>query len=309
MNRFKKTVGSLLLLTVLVASAAFHNDKVTLRLHLKEGDSYRLYNLIDQDINQVVMGQEQAVKQQIGMGYQYDVLSAGEGVYRVKATYYRVYFKQSGPMGEILYDSENPPETLPMQAKGLAGLLGQSLTLTFDEMGHVQDVEGVDEMLADIMKQFEGVDPAMKAQMEQGMRRQFGVDAIKSQMETTFAIYPEDPVGVGDTWTRDLTLNGGLLPMKISATYRLEAIEDGQAKLAVESNITGASDEPMNMGGMEIELDLSGTQNGTVLMEVPTGMVVDSELEQRVSGDMIVNDGAMTWPLDMKTKNTLKREQ
>ncbi|WP_457652587.1 DUF6263 family protein [Rhodocaloribacter sp.] len=308
MNLFKKIVGSLLLLTLLVASAAFHNDKVTLRLHLKEGDSYRLYNLIDQDINQVVMGQEQAVKQQIGMGYRYDVLGVDEGVYQVKMTYYRVYFKQSGPMGDILYDSENPPETVPMQAKGFAGLLGQSLTLTFDEMGHVQDVAGADEMLANVMKQFEEVDPAMKAQMEQGMRRQFGAEAIKSQMGTMFAIYPEDPVGVGDTWTRDVTLNSGL-PLKIATTYRVDALEDGQAKLAVESNITAASDEPMNMGGMEIELDLSGTQNGTVLMEVATGMVVDSEIAQRVSGDMIVNDGAMTWPLDMKTKNTLKREQ
>ena len=307
MNLFKKSVGSLLLLTVLVASAAFHNDKVTLRLHLKEGDSYRLYNLIDQDINQVVMGQEQAVKQQIGMGYQYDVLSADEGVYRVKMTYYRIYFKQSGPMGEILYDSESPPETLPMQAKGFAGLLGQSLTLTFNERGIVTDVVGVDEMLANIMKQFEEVDPAMKAQMEQGMQRQFGAEAIKSQMETMFAIYPEDPVGVGDTWSKDVTLNTGL-PLKIATTYRVETIENGQAKLAVKSNITAASDEPMNMGGMEIVLDLSGTQNGTVLMEVPTGMVVNSEMEQRVSGDMIVNDGAMTWPLDMKTKTSLKRE-
>ncbi len=308
MNLFKKTVGSLLLLTVLAASAAFHNDKVTLRLHLKEGDSYRLYNLIDQDINQVVMGQEQAVKQQIGMGYQYDVLSADEGVYQVKMTYYRIYFKQSGPMGDILYDSESPPETLPMQAKGFAGLMGQSLTLTFNERGIVTEVVGVDEMLANIMKEFEEIDPAMKAQMEQGMQRQFGAEAIKSQMETMFAIYPEDPVGVGDTWSKDVTLNSGL-PLKIATTYRVETIENGQAKLAVKSDITAASDEPMNMGGMEIELDLSGTQNGTALMEVATGMVVNSEMEQRVSGDMIVNDGEMTWPLDMKTKTSLKREE
>ena len=307
MNPFKKTVGLLLLFIVLAASTAFHNDKVSLRLHLKAGDSYRLYNLIDQDINQVVMGQEQAVKQKIGMGYRYDVLSADDGVYRVKVTYYRIYFEQSGPMGDILYDSENPPETLPMQAKGFAGLQGQSLTLTFNDRGLVQDVAGVDEMLANVMKQFEEIDPAMKAQVEQGLRQQFGAEAIKSQMETMFAIYPEEPVGVGDTWSKDVVLNTGL-PLKIATTYRVASIEGGRAALAIQSNITAAGDEPMNMGGMEIVLDLSGTQKGMATMELGSGMVVASEMEQQVSGDMLVNDGAMTWPLDMKTKTSLRLE-
>ncbi len=308
MNPLKKSVGLLLMFAVFVAASAFHHDKVTLRLHLKKGDSYRLYQLIDQDINQVVMGQEQAVKQQIGFGYQYDVLDAKDGLYTVKATYYRVYFKQSGPMGELLYDSQSPPETVPMQAKGFAGLLGQSLTMTFTEKGLVSEISGVDSLLANIMEQFGEVDPAMKAQVEQGMERQFGAEAIKSQMETMFALYPEEPVGVGDTWTKELTLNTGL-PLKIATTYRVEALEDGLAKLAVTSDITAASDEPLNMGGMEIELDLSGTQTGTASMEVDTGMVVASEMQQHVSGDMVVNDGAMTWPLDMKTKTTLTREE
>ena len=77
-----------MLAAALVCAAALPADKVTLRLNLKEGDSFRFKIVVDQTIDQTVMGQHQSMKQQIGMGQQFDVLGVNEGVYDVKMTYF-----------------------------------------------------------------------------------------------------------------------------------------------------------------------------------------------------------------------------
>ena len=56
-----------MLAATLVCAAALPADKVTLRLNLKEGDSFRFKVVIDQTIDQTVMGQDQSMKQQIGI--------------------------------------------------------------------------------------------------------------------------------------------------------------------------------------------------------------------------------------------------
>ncbi|RMF52746.1 MAG: hypothetical protein D6746_16410, partial [Bacteroidetes bacterium] len=69
------------------------------------------------------------------------------------------------------------------------------------------------------------------------------------------------------------------------------------------------ADGPVNMGGMQIEFDITGTQKGTAVMDVSTGLIVEATSEQEVSGDMVVNDGAMTWPLVLTTKTMVTMEK
>ncbi|GIV60971.1 hypothetical protein GQ464_001075 [Rhodocaloribacter litoris] len=303
-----KRAGLPLLLLVLVAATLTPEPAVRLRLNLKEGASYKMYNQIEQAVEQVVMGQEQNVKNQIGIGYRFDVLAARDQVFDVKLTYYKVKFSQEGPMGTISYDSENPPETVPPQAQGFAALGGQSLTLKLDAMGKVLDVGGVEDMIARMVEGLGQADAATRAQIEQSLRQQFGREAMSSQMEAMFAVYPEGEVAVGDTWTREVAVNAGL-PLKLASTYRLTAYEGGRATLEIESQIRPGTDGPVNMGGMEIEFDISGSQKGTAVMDAETGLILEAEARQEVAGDMIVNGGAMTWPLVFRTHTKLSMEE
>ncbi len=254
------------------------------------------------------MGQEQNVKNKIELGYRFDVLSASDEAFEVRMTYYRVRFEQEGPMGAISYDSENPPETVPMQARGFSALVGQSMTMKLDPMGKVLEVKGVDDMLERMLAQYGEIDETMRGQIEQSLRGQFGEEAMTSQMESMFAIYPEEDVAVGDTWSREVSVRSGL-PLKVTTNYRLAGLEGNRAALEMEGKILPDADGPVNMGGMQIEFDITGTQKGTAVMDVSTGLIVEATSEQEVSGDMVVNDGAMTWPLVLTTKTMVTMEK
>ena len=296
----------LLLAAALVCVAAMPGDKVKLRLNLKEGDSFRFKVVVDQDIRQTVMGQAQDMVQQIGMGQQFDVLSAADGVYDVKLTYYWVSYLQDGPMGRVEYDSDDPPEVIPPMAIGFAALKGRHVVMKIDALGYVQDIIGIDAMLDAMVMKFDSLGMTPPPEMKESLKQQFGDEAMKAQMENMMAIYPEEEVGIGDTWTKEVALKSGM-PMTLVNTYRLVGREAGQAQIEVESIVTPSSGDPMEVGGMTLAYAISGTQQGTMVLDEANGLPVQANIAQKLSGDVTMND-SMTWPIEIESTNVVAVE-
>ena len=284
------------LLLVLLAPARAQ-EPVDLRLRLDVGDSFTQRTTVQQDIEQTVMGTAQTIKQNIGITTRFDVEAATEDVYGIRATYTGVRFEMNGPMGAVRYDSDSPPaEPNPMSA-GYAALAGQSFTFTADPAGHVLAVEGIEAMLSVMVDAVVATDEAQREAMKKSLEAQFGSEAVRGQLESTFALYPDAPVAVGDTWTREVALRAGM-PMDLTNTYRLERVEGGEAVIAVTGTITTGDGPPMDMGGAKIAFDLDGTQSGHVRLDRASGMVRGAEFEQAISGEAVVN-GSMTLPMEI----------
>ena len=87
----------LALLALVLGAATQPADKVMLRLRLHEGEVFRFTVTVDQAIKQTQGGQAQNMTQQIGMGYQFDVLSADDEVYDLRVTYLLDFLQAGGP--------------------------------------------------------------------------------------------------------------------------------------------------------------------------------------------------------------------
>ncbi|MHC4199999.1 MAG: DUF6263 family protein, partial [Planctomycetota bacterium] len=274
---------------VAVAAAALStascSKKLKLRLRLEKGKSYGVQTTVDQKIDQDMMGQKQSMTQVMSMGNTYKVTDVdGEGNASVDVTYTSVRYKQSGPMGLIDYDSKKPSGAVHPVARGFAGLVGQGFSMELPPDGHARKITGVDKMLDSMAKGLGLPEGPVRQQLKDGMKEQFGETAHQETMKKTFAVYPGDPVEVGDSWTTKVALTKGY-PMVAENTYTLKARSGGVATVAVKSKVSPNKDAgPTKMGPMSMKLQLSGTEEGTMEIDEATGWIVGASIRQDIGG-------------------------
>ena len=292
-------------------SSASCSKKVKLRLRLEKGKSYGMLMTMDQKIGQEVLGQKQSVKQVIGMGYTFEVTDVdGKGNASVEVSHTSVRFEQIGPAGVIKYDSKKPSGTVHLAARGYAGLVGQGFSMKISPEGRVLEIAGVDKMLDHIVKGLGLPEGPMRQQLKDGIKEQFGEAAIKEMMETTFAIYPADPVAVGDSWTGKVVLTKQL-PMVVETTYTLKSRSGGVASVDVKSKISAnKSAGPSKIGSISMKYGLTGTQDGTMEIDEATGWTTSASIEQDFGGkvEMLSGPGlppGTTWPITIKSTVTI----
>jgi hypothetical protein len=297
-----------------VARAA--DDKVELKFRFKKGDTYRLKVKIEQDIVQTFQSEQQETKQTIGIGETLNVKDVdAEGTMTVEVVFGPMSMKSKGPMGELEYDSENPPDEIALQARAFAAMVGQGFTMKLTPEGHVTAIEGVDEMFQKIFDAVELPKGPMKEAMIKDLKRQFGNDALSETMEKMMAMFPDKPVAVGDSWTRTMTVATGL-PSIIEDTWTLVDRKDGVATIEVESTLKpNENAAPMKMGPFSMKFNLTGTQTGTLKLDEATGWFVGATITQDMSGTMVMTGGIpstdqeTTVPMTIETATTIESQK
>jgi len=304
----EKKTGLLGILVVILAVSiviSCAREKIQLQLRLQEGESHTIKVLTDQNISQTIQGQRHDIIQTTGTGHTFDVEEVdADGNALVKVTYRSVLFKQDGPMGKIEYDSSNPPAIIPPMAMGFAALVGQSFSMMISPDGHIIDVQGVDAMLTHVMKKLDIPEGPMKVSIEESLKNQFGDQALTEIMESMMAIYPEKPVGIGDSWTRKVVISKGF-PMILDNTWTLKDRKGGVAIIEVSSTVNPNPEAaPIEMGTMRLSYDISGEQEGTIELQEATGWTTRAKFTQNFSG--LVKIGGtpqmpegMSWPISI----------
>jgi hypothetical protein len=261
------------------------DGKLELRLRLKQGETYRVRTTVEQKINQTTGPNQQATEQTIGVGYSIVVDAVdGAGNMKVTTNYDSVLFRQKGPSGLVEYDSVAAPKQVPPAAKAFAALAGLRYGATLTPAGQVTAVEGLDAMLADMVRNLDLPEGPTKAAVQKVLAEQFGEDAMKRNVQNMFALYPEQPVAVGDAWQRKLVVAKGF-PVVIEGTYTLKAREAGVATVDVKATLSpNEAAGAVELGTGKMSYDLTGEQSGTVQIDEATGWTRALTTEQVVSG-------------------------
>jgi hypothetical protein len=313
----------IVLLLTLPMSAARAEEKLDLRLRLKKGDVYRLRLTVEQHVVQTPAapaagaGQKQpaapataqapqSIDQSLGVGYSMTVddVDAG-GAMTIATKYESVLFRQKGPAGATEYDSANPPKAVPPSAKAFSVLPGLSFRMTITPEGTVKSVDGLDEMLAEIVRRLELPEGPAKASMLKALTEQFGEAAMKQNLQNLFALYPPGPVAVGETWARKVAVTRGF-PMVIDTTYTLKGRDAGVAEVAMDARLRPNADvAPIEMGTGKMSYALTGEQHGSAQVDEATGWTRALTTEQDVSGALTLDtpgDKDTEIPISVKSK-------
>ena len=283
-SRFLTVLGILMLM---LALAACKPKDFTLRLHLKPGDTFHVTVTNNQKMNETLMGQQITLDQEITMGYTWHVTAVDEqGNATVTITYDRMAMKQTQNGQTTSYDSatdQQPPDFF----KGMDALIGKSFELVISPEGKMVAINGLDEMFQQIAADAGMTDEEADA-FTKGLSGAFGEDAMQSQLDAMFAYYPNHPLEVGSTWEGDVTTNV-LVPLDMHNTYTVKSWEDDTAVIEVSSTFETSPDETQQNGDtFNIAYDLKGNQSGTMTVDIATGMLTASKLEQHMEGKLLL---------------------
>jgi hypothetical protein len=301
--RSPATVLVVVLVWAAAAPPAMAQEAYDLRLALEEGESYHFTMQNDRRFEQQVMGRQVSVSTDQTITHRYDVTDvATDGTMTLDVTYERVQMEQDSPAGSFSYDSAEEEASVPQGAKSVAAFVEKSIQMKLAPDGDAVSVEGTEAVIDSAMEE-SSMSPAAREQM----KKQFGVEGMKDLMDAGFSYLGAEGVQVGDTWERTADLSRSF-PMKIDMTYTLERVEEGEAVLGVTADIATPEDaEPTKMGGNEVKMTFSGTQQGTMRIDLGTGLPVESQIEQNMDGSGEVRAQGQTITMKMNVSGTVSR--
>jgi hypothetical protein len=267
-------------------STSSSGDQISLRLALSPGDSYVIHTTALENTTQSAFGQDVDSGKATEMKIRYDVESVdSDGTMAMVASY--EVFKTSTGEGEtdIAFDSEDPNQDFESpEGRILSSMIGQELQLELSPLGEISNVHGFDSILDGMIDE---IDPAMRELLDPFFRTLFGNQAMAEMMQNLYTAFPEEPVGIGDSWTRSSVVSIGVSFM-IDTTFTLTARADGVATLETESIIsTNADAEPIDFGIFQMGYsNMNGTQSGFIQIDESNGLMKLGSLSQDFSGEL-----------------------
>jgi len=279
--------------------AACGPSTFTLRMHLKQGEVFHVTSINRQHISQEIMGQKMTLDQVTTMAYRWEVTHvANSGNATVKITYTRLAMAQEQNGQKRAFDSASgkPPSDF---FKGLDLMVGKAFTVELTPQGKVAQVQGLDKVFRQVAEGAGLKDQKATEAFYRALMDSFGDKAVTEQFNTAFGRYPEAPLKVGATWQGDTQLTVAF-PLNVHATYTVKSWKNNQAVVAVDAALK--SDATRRVTGQnplfDAMYDLTGTQQGTLTVDLDTGMLQRSHVVQHVEGKILL--------LDPKSNDTTK---
>ncbi|MFO8021265.1 MAG: DUF6263 family protein [Perlabentimonas sp.] len=309
MNRIFKNFLLLALISLIPVAGAVASG-VNFKLNLKKGEvtKYRATN--NQVITQTMGGNKQEVKQ--NQIYEYELSALGkddQGNFNTTITFTRVAIDINAQGMNMAFDSDEDESSAANnpQLMGFAALVDKSLNAKFSPSGEVVEVSGVDKMIDDMVAEVAADNEGMKAQMKQTMQQSFNQESLKQMFGGSFIEFPAKSLKKGDTWTENLSIVNQFT-LNVVNNYTLKSVSGNKAHLDISSTLSTEPGNKSNMQGMEVTYNLFGTQNGEIIVEVETGKILGSEIEQSISGNFLADMAGQEMDVPMSISSKMKVE-
>ena len=258
-------------LTLALALAPAQADAVTLKWNLKPGDVFYSKNATVIDMTVGVMGQMIDQKQEINAVLRYKVKSADGDALVLELTY--VDMKMVAPGADT--------------SAVTTALKGESVTATLDKKYNVTKVDGHNKLVENLAQG----DPMAKALLSAIISE----DSVKQMFSTLFALTPEKPIKIGDTWTKEESMDaGGIGKITAKSKYKLSKLSGDTATIDTTADMTFKAGDgawlPFKITNANFKIEKF---TGTSAFDVKAGRLKDSKSEMTMTGSMTVGVGGM----------------
>jgi hypothetical protein len=288
--------------------------KADLKMTLNPGDSRTLTIASTTETSMEFGGQSVNPKESTTMRYKLGVDSVdANGVATVTVT----VLEQGGEGGGQV---EEGPMAGMMGSVGeiMSALEGETFTMKLTPKGQVSDVEGmdplIDKALDATMKQVEGKLPEnlqipgmsstdLRVYLKGAFRSELGPEATALMFERILGAYPEQPVDVGDNWTRTITDDYGSMPAIIQETITVKERQDNLLTVAIDRTYNpNPNAKGLSFGPVSITREATGTVAGTATFDVSSGWIVQEEFSGSLDLSMGLAGMKIPSKMTMSTK-------
>ncbi|MFD2582739.1 DUF6263 family protein [Pedobacter vanadiisoli] len=267
------------LLCSLLTISAWGQKTYLLRQNYPTGNRYNFSFISDQLINQKISGKSINSTQTIETDYTFDIAEGRNGDKDIKVTYNRSFMKSTAMGNALTLSSDDQDST---KKNPLRSIKGASFYMTVTPNGGIKTVAGIDKML-DNMSARMSKDTSQVKQIKNALSKQFSNEVVKQTMESSFKIYPDKAVKIGDSWSVDTKMQMSM-PIETITQYTLKEVKDNVAILGVKGTLISKGD--FQVMGNKMETDLKGTNSGETSIDIKTGVVLNSHLRIELYGKM-----------------------
>jgi len=254
-------------------------EKVRCAMRFEAGKKYHIKKVVNRKVTSVIQGTEQTVQQVTTLGSDFNVQDVEQnGSAWIDYTYTESGLKLRGPGLNVDFDSAKTDKPVPPQAIGLVLILGGSFYVKMSPVGRVEKINGLETVLSSVRGKIPNV--RGKDQILESMKQQLDESNIKSELERFFAIYPDGDVSAGDSWSRTQVspgANGRIVETKWQLKQAGKTVIRVQVSIKLRSNPDA---EPVNIRGVKMKREISGSGTGLIEIDRSTGMIIRSKLTQ-----------------------------
>lgn len=269
-----KIVSLFIVVLFLCANTLQAKSKVLLRFNLKKGTTYEMTMTTTSKVEQKMAGQEVKIDQKMVFVLAYkvkDVLPNKNFLLEYSMPKIMMDMNVNGQ--KMSFDSSVDDETNPMNA-ALKGFDQIHLNIEMTSTGKVVRVEGIDDYLKKI---------SVNNQLAQTMQMLSNENSFGSFIEQTFNYFPENEIKKEDKWSVSFKMPT-FMELDTKMDFEVASIEKNDVLLNVNSDIK--IDSPIEKNGMKIQMNMTGTQNGTMTIDSNDGWIKSSELTQKFDMNM-----------------------
>ena len=268
---------------LLITSLGSRSQTVDLKLNLTKGEKYPYAYILDieQELPQGPM------KMSIGMGITM-VVTGEEGTSKIiEASYQRFAMKMNMEQVSLDIDTDLPAPSMEdiaadpakAMAKIFHAIKGQVFTMVVNAQGELVKVTGFEKIVDNVVDSataWFNLPEAAKRGMRDGMSKQFNAKSVTDMMQQSFNNFPGKPVKVGDSWVKNIDTKGDK-PNKMTTTYTVKSVGNNEVALSVQSQV-----DAIQSGD---DIIMKGTQQGNMVIEIRTGMLIRSEITQDLTSE------------------------
>ena len=272
---------------------------VSLRLNFKPGEVYEYRSECQRTIMEQALGQEMKTDNEVVIALRFDVLEREAGGVKMNATYQKVAVRLRNRLLSTAYDSDDSSGNSGGALGSLRGLIGKNFSLLIEPDGEVREITGLDTLQRNLERD-NSAEP-MAGATASFVQKVVSDKAMRGMMNESFHIYPAAAVRIGDTWVNERRASSSIGELVLQNTYRLTDIKNGIASINVTARIASDSSQKSDLAGelKGVKIDLKGALNGTLAVEVATGMLREYKTRQQLTGNITIS--GMTVPITTTT--------
>jgi hypothetical protein len=208
--------------------------------------------------------------------------------HKVSVTIKDIYVKRNSPIDFFEYDPENPTTYKGIESKAFDRIINSNFDMTLSPKGNIAVTRPISALSNIIFQTADIFDTPDIETLKDSIKTQLTSKTIENSMRYFEYCYQTDTARIGSSWTIIDTLYptfGVLAKM----TYTLKDVQNNIALIEVKSDLyKDPNYRGLDLDLMHLKFNLSGLQEGVVLLDTETGWIRKMSLVHRLDGKMTV---------------------
>lgn len=277
-----------------------------LKLNLEKGETYQQIIHSKATIKQEVYGRDINIIMTIKGALSFMVQDATPEAYSMQARFTQLAMNMQTPQGEMAFNSEKD-DSNDIFSTILRSMKDKTFNLTMSKNGKITDIDKIDKLWEKAINDVEDIPQMQKDQIKSQILKAYGPDALKGNIEMVTAIYPDNPVKLGDKWTTKTNLETGM-SANMTTEYEFFELTSNYAIIKGNSKIkTADKDAYIENNGMKMKYDMTGTMVSDIKVDKNTGWIEEAKIDQELIGDAFIKKNPQL-PDGMKIPMRMKSE-